>query len=114
MDCDRTDKQMFPGCCDVVRVGSDRWTQRHTETLDAISDGVTQFLKNNSDLNFDELNSKYGTHEPRANVGGNTVFILHGTPAPFFRGGEDMNMDIRGLVFHPRMRRRKGTLSVEL
>ena len=114
MDCVRTDKQMFPGGCDVVRVGSDRWTQHHTETLDAISDGVTQFLKSNSDLTFDELNSKYGMHEPRANVGGNTVFILYGTPTPFFRDGENMNMDIRGLVFHPRMRRRKGTLSVEL
>ena len=114
MDCARTDKHMFPGCCDVVRVGSDRWTQHHTDLLDAISTGVTHFLERNSHLSFDELNNTYGMHEPQANVGGSTVFILYGTPTPFFRDGDDLNMDIRGLVLRPRARRHKGTLTVEL
>ena len=37
-------------------------------------------------------------HEPRANVGGNTVFILYVTPTPFFRDGDGLNMDVSGLV----------------
>ena len=105
---------MLRGCSDVVRVGSDRWTQHHTDLLDYISTGVTHFLERNSHLSFDELNHAYGMHELWANAGDTTAFILYGTPTPFFRDGDNLNMDIRGLVLRPKMRRHKGTLTVEL
>ena len=72
------------------------------------------FLERNSHLSFDELNHAYGMHELCANAGDTTAFILYGTPTPFLRDGDNLNMDIRGLVFRPRMRRHTGTLTVEL
>ena len=37
------DLKQFPDAVDVVRVGSGRWTEKHAEIVEALTDGVRFF-----------------------------------------------------------------------
>ena len=115
MSCSvQSDLDMFPGCADVVRVGTDRWTQHNTDALDCIMEGVGDFLREHSHLDFEKLVKAYEQNEPRVKVGKQRASILYGPPGPFFQDWDELKTDIRGLVFKPISRVHKRKLIIEI
>ena len=105
------DKAMFPGCSDVVRVHTERWTPLHSEILDNIFEQVKQFLQSRTDLPFDDLLRAYQDNEPCANVGKHNAYILYGPSGAFYLDADDeLKMDVKGLVFRPAVRRKGGRI----
>ena len=105
----QSDLDMFPGSLDVVRVGTDRWTKCHDDVLDRLLKGVEAFLRDHSKLPFEMLLTAYEQQEPRAKVGKQHAYILYGPSGAIFLDGDELKMDIRGLVYKPvsRMHKRK-------
>jgi len=110
----QADKAMFPGCSDVVRVGTDRWTPRHDEILDGLFNKIDNFLQTHTHLAFDDLTQEFIENEPRERVGNNkVVYLMYGNESPFFIDNGELKMDIRGLVYRPVSRRKGGRIVAE-
>ena len=102
MSCKR-DKNVFPGCSDVVRVGTDQWTQQHDTILEALLDEIRSFLSTRSEMPFDELRREFESNDVRVPVADQYVHILCG-PGPMFLRSGQLQTDIKGLVFKQRSR----------
>ena len=109
----QSDLDMFPGCADVVRIGTDRWTERDADILDSLCGQTEVFLKSHSHLPFDDLVRKYERKEPRVEVNGQHVCILYGPSRAFFIEDDELKSDIRGLVYRPSFRRKANRIAAE-
>ena len=100
MACDLVaDLQQFPDAYDVVRVGSGRWSQRHTIILDALCRGVQDFLRVHRHLPLKKMMDQYEKLEPEfLDWDGRSVRLLYGRTGAFFIEDSQLKMDIRGLV----------------
>jgi len=115
MNCSvQEDKVMFPGCSDVVRVGTDRWTSRHDAILDRLFKQIDNFLQTHSHLAFDDLTQEFIENEP-SEIDGNKqmVYLMYGNESPFFIDNGELQSDIRGLVYRPAWRRKGGRIVAE-
>ena len=56
---------------------------------------------------FEMLLTAYEQQEPRAKVGKQHAYILYGPSGAFFLDGDELKMDIRGLVYKPVSRMQK-------
>ncbi len=83
-----------------MRIGSECWGQNHTAALDRIMEGVEDFLREHSHLDFENLVKAYEQNE-RARVGNHHVFVLFGPSGAFFIDNGELKADIKGLVFKP-------------
>ena len=83
MSCKR-DKMMFPGCGDVVRVGTDRWTQQHDTIWEALLDELRMFLSQRGEMQFDQLRREFERQDVRVPVGPQFAHIMYGFK-PFVR-----------------------------
>ena len=108
-----SDLNMFPGCADVVRIGTDRWTERDADILDSLCGQTEVFLKSHSHLPFNDLVWKCETQEPRVEVNGQYAFILCGPSGAFFIEDDELKSDIRGLVYRPSFRRKANRIVAE-
>ena len=100
MTCDLTaDLKQFPDASDVVRVGSERWTERHTNILEALCEGVQDFLRARRHLPLKKLREQYEKIEPAILVDGDFAQLMYGRTGAFFLDGSQLKMDIKGLVF---------------
>ena len=109
----QSDLDMFPGSLDVVRIGTDRWTDCHTDVLDRLMEGVESFLHENSNIPFEMLKTAYEQQEPRAKVGKQHAYILYAPSGALFVEDGELKMDIKGLVYKPIVRRTEGNIIVE-
>ena len=110
----QADKLMFPGCSDVVRVNTPRWNESHNMILESLFDQVEQFLQTRRDRKFEDLLHEYIQNEPRAKVENCFVYLMYGPSGPFFVDDSgELKMDLRGLVFKPRVRRQRGKIIAE-
>ena len=111
VSCKR-DKLMFPGCR-IVRVGT-KWKPRHTDILDELLDEIRSFLSTRSDMPFEQLRHEFEINDVRTRVGRDYVHLLYG-PEPLFVSNGQLQADIKGLVFKPRIRiSKEGNLVVDL
>ena len=112
VSCTR-DKMLFPGC-KIVRVGTHKWKPRHTDILEDLVDKIRSFLDARSDMPFEQLQHEFEINDVKTRVGGDNVHLLYG-PEPFFVSNDQLQTDIKGLVFKPRARiSKKGNLVVDL
>ena len=112
VSCKR-DKLMFPGCR-IVRVGTPKWKPRHTDILEELLDEIRSFLSPRSDMPFEQLRHEFQINDVRTRVGRDYVHLLYG-PEPLFVSNGQLQADIKGLVFKPRIRiSKKGNLVVDL
>ena len=101
VSCKR-DKLMFPGCR-IVRVGTPKWKPRHTDILEDLVDKIRSFLDARSDMPFEQLRHEFEINDVNARVGGDYVHLLYG-PDPLFVSNGQLQADIKGLLFKPRIR----------
>ena len=100
MTCDlAADLRQFPDASDVVRVGSDRWTERHTNIMEALCEGVQKFLRTRRHLPLQQLVQEYECMEPCAEVDGQWAQLMYGRAGAFFLDGSQLKIDIKDLVF---------------
>ena len=112
VSCKR-DKLMFPGCR-IVRVGTPKWKPRHTDILEDLVDKLRSFLDARSDMPFEQLRHEFEINDVNIRVGGDYVHLLYG-PDPLFVSNGQLQADIKGLVFQPRIRiSKQGNLVVDL
>ena len=112
VSCTR-DKLMFPGCR-IVRVGTPKWKPRHTDILEELLDEIRSFLDARSDMPFEQLRHEFEINDVRIRVGRDYVHLLYG-PDPLFVSNGQLQADIKGLVFKPRIRiSKEGNLVVDL
>ena len=89
---------MFPGCTDVVRVETKRWTPYHGEILDALLEKVRRFLRGRSQIPFEQLRTEFQENDTRVPVGDDQfAHIMYGKEPLFVRDGQ-LQTDVRGLV----------------
>ena len=104
---------MFPGC-NIVRVGTTKWKERHTLILEQLLDKVRRFLSERSDMPFEQLRLEFENDDMRLLVGNKYAHILYG-PDPLFVTNGELKTDIKGLIFKPCARiSKEGTLTVNL
>ena len=104
---------MFPGCR-IVRVGTPKWKPRHTDILEDLVDKLRSFLDARSDMPFEQLRHEFEINDVNTRVGGDYVHLLYG-PDPLFASNGQLQADIKGLVFKPRIRiSKEGNLVVDL
>ena len=112
VSCKR-DKLMFPGCR-IVRVGTPKWKPRHTDILEDLVDKLRSFLDARSDMPFEQLRHEFEINDVRTRVCRDYVHLLYG-PDPLFVSNGQLQADIKGLVFKPRIRiSKEGNLVVDL
>ena len=112
VSCKR-DEQMFPGSR-IVRVGTPKWKPRHTDILEELLDEIRSFLNTRSDMPFEQLGHEFEINDVNTRVGGDYVHLLYG-PEPLFVSNGQLQADIKGLVFKPRIRiSKEGNLVVDL
>ena len=99
--CNR-DKMMFPGS-NIVRVGTPKWKPRHTRILEELLDKMRCFLGARSDMPFEQLRHEFEINDVNTRVGCDYVHLLYG-PDPLFVSNGQLQADIKGLVFKPRIR----------
>ena len=110
----QSDLKMFPGCRDVVRIGTDRWTPRHDEILASVFNQIDNFLQTRRHLAFDDLAQEFIENEPRERVGKQLVYLMFGPSGAFYISDDgELQTDIRGLVFRPISRRQRGRIIAE-
>ena len=100
MTCDlAADLKQFPDASDVVRVGSERWSERHTNIFEALCEGVRDFVRAHRHLPHKKMMDQYEKFEPAILVDGDIAQLLYGRTGAFFIDGSQLKMDIKGLVF---------------
>ena len=92
------DLRQFPGACNVLRVGSERWQAHHSTIMQALVSGAQAFLRPRKSLPIDRLLNEYQRAEPSVTVDGVDVRLMYGSP-PLFLAGTELQMDIKGLVY---------------
>ena len=102
------DKLQFPHASGVVRVGTDRWSEHHTDIMDALCEAVKEFLSTRTRLSFRQIVDQYKRSEPRAKVGDQWAYLFYGDDNAFLLDGTKLSMSLKGLVFEPIKPRRKG------
>ena len=101
VSCTR-DKMLFPGC-KIVRVGTHKWKPRHTDILEDLVDKIRSFLDARSEMPFEQLRHEFEINDVKTRVCGDNVHLLYG-PEPLFVSNDQLQTDIKGLVFKPRAR----------
>ena len=100
MACDvAADLKQFPDASDVVRVGSQRWSEYHTAVLEALTEGVRLFLRQRWHLPFGQLLDEFKESQPCAECGALQVTLLYGREHGLYLDGSELKMDVKGLVF---------------
>ena len=113
MACE-SDLEMCPGCSDVVRVGTDRWLPQHDQMLGKLADKLRRFLSQRPKMPFEQLQQEFDKDDVRVSVGDKYAHILYG-PEPLLLNNNQLQADVKGLVFKPRARiTRKGTLVIDV
>ena len=107
------DLDMFPGCSDVVRVGTPRWDASHDDVLERLLHKFRTWLEAYPGNSFPAMYQQFEQNDMRVRVRDQFAHVLYG-PNPLSLSPEgELQMDIKGLVFWPRVRKAKGRLSVE-
>ena len=113
MTCAQEYVEQFPACT-VVRVGSKRWSRIHDDILDTILERIGCFIQARAHMPFETLRQEFHRHDIRVRGDGDEyVHMLFG-PEPIFRSGNELRLDVQGLVFRPRARVHEGRLDVDL
>ncbi len=76
-------------------------------------EGVEVFRREHSHLDFEKLVKTYEENEPWVKIGKHNAYILYGPSGSFFVDGNELKMDIKGLVYEPIARRKKGKMIVD-
>ena len=113
MTCAQEDFEQIPGCT-VVRVGSKRWSRLHGDIIERILERIGCFIQARAHMPFETLRQAFHRHDIRVRSDGDEyVHILFG-PEPIFRSGNELRLDVKGLVFRPRARVHEGRLEVDV
>ena len=100
MACDlAADVKQIPDASDVVRVGSERWTEYHRAVMDALVEGVKMFLRARTHLSFEQLIEEFKQTQPCAVSGALQVTLLYGREHGLYLDNSKLKMDVTGLVF---------------
>ncbi len=106
------DLEQFPGCT-VVRVGSKRWSRIHDDILATILERICCFIQARAHLPFETLRQEFHQRDIRVRGDGDEyVHFLFG-PEPIFRSGNELRLDVKGLICRPRARVHEGRLEVD-
>ena len=84
------------------------------DILEDLVDKIRSFLAARSDMTFEQLQHEFEINDVKTRVGGDNVHLLYG-PEPFFVSNDQLQTDIKGLVFKPRTHiPKRGDLVVNL
>ena len=106
-----SDLELFPNARDVVRVDDARWSQvqdLHQELTHHVGTIV------HGSKSIAEMSARLKSGNPRVAVDDVFAYLLY-APEPFRIDKGKVSLDVRGIVFEPRIRiSRKGNIVVDL
>ena len=111
-DCRENDLKEFPGA-DVVRLHSDRWSEQHERVMQRLVSAASALASRCNGLGLPAIKHRFESEDPRVIIGSQHAYLLYGREPVFVQDGV-LNMDIRGIVYRPRIQRSRRRVTVEL
>ena len=97
----------------LVRIDSNEWTSRHSDTLDTLLEMFEQAFSTCEGETFEEKVRIYSSKDVALSTDGENVFILYGPRTIFLEDGE-IKIDIPGLGFRTVVREDLDKIILEL
>ena len=91
--------EQCPSAVDVVLVRSERWTEEHRATMDALKEGVRLFLRRRRHLPLKQLLDEFQKCQPCAVSGTLQVSFLYGREhGLYLDDNAELKMAVKALV----------------